>query len=203
MNNELFSFISGENIERGGLTILYLILSLLALFIARYFKNKADINKKANKDSDTSILLSYVESIVDMAVRATNQTFVDDLKEQEDFTEEDHETAFDMTMEQIKNVLAPELVSKLEGTIGDFNEYLEMLIENKVSANKSFTLCQLEDTDEDDEDEDCYEDDSLNDDDVEYEFEFDVPEGSNDEVNLSDIKIDTEALPIEEEKEDK
>lgn len=154
--NEIFSFVSGENIVNGGLTILCLLISLAAIFIARFFKNKADLLKKDRNNSEISSILLFIENVVDSAVKATNQTFVDDLKESGEFNSDSWKEAFDLTKKQIESVITTDLRLRLENVIFDFNDYIEMLIENKVALNN---LINKENKISSNNKEDCYEED--------------------------------------------
>ena len=60
---------------------------------------------------------------------------MDDLKESGEFNSDSWKEAFDLTKKQIESVITTDLRLRLENVIFDFNEYIEMLIENKVALN--------------------------------------------------------------------
>lgn len=102
-----------------------------------YISAKHDevINKQVNE-----ACIYWIDSLtklVDDAVVATNQTFVDALKKQGSFTEEKWNEAFDRTKTSVINSLSKVAIDTLKGAVGDLDVYLETLIQASVNKNKA------------------------------------------------------------------
>lgn len=80
--------------------------------------------------------LKMAEKTVTDCVIATNQTFVDALKNKEEFTQEACIEAFDKTYNAVRAILAGEAEEYISEAVGDIQVYLTNLIEVAVSENK-------------------------------------------------------------------
>jgi hypothetical protein len=69
-------------------------------------------------------------------VVATNQTYVDSLKEQGKFDAEAQKKAFSMTFEAVKATLTEEAEKYLQEVLGDLDIYIKNYIEAEVAYNK-------------------------------------------------------------------
>jgi len=70
-------------------------------------------------------------------VIATNQTYVNSLKEQNAFDAEAQKTAFNKTMNAVLEILSEDAKQYIIETTGDLNTYLTNLIEAEVNKNRS------------------------------------------------------------------
>lgn len=115
------------------------IIPLLAI-LTRYFikfidAKAAELNAKTNNE----IAQKYTKMIADTitsCVEATNQTYVDSLKQQGKFDEEAQEKAFYQTLNAVLAMLGEDAKNYINETTGDLNTYLRQLIESTVKANK-------------------------------------------------------------------
>ena len=69
-------------------------------------------------------------------VIATNQTYVNSLKEQNAFDAEAQKTAFNKTMNAVLEILSEDAKQYIIETTGDLNTYLTNLIEAEVNKNR-------------------------------------------------------------------
>lgn len=120
--------------------IFKVILIPLAGILVRYFVTfllaKRD-EAKAMTDSETA--KKYIDMLTDTVTRcviATNQTYVNALKEQGRFDEAAQKVAFDKTLNAIVEILSEDAKTYLRSITGDLNTYLVELIEAEVSKNK-------------------------------------------------------------------
>lgn len=77
-----------------------------------------------------------VEDTITKCVIATNQTYVEALKNKDLFDAEAQKTAFNMTFEAVKTLLSNEAIAYLTSMSGDVDKYLTTLIEAEANKNK-------------------------------------------------------------------
>ena len=100
------------------------------------------LNAKANEikaKTDNTVLKKYIDMLnetISTTVIAVNQTYVDSLKEQDIFTEEAQQKAFNKVLETVKSSLTEDAVSYLSEAIGDLESYIKNKIEEQVKINK-------------------------------------------------------------------
>ena len=100
------------------------------------------LNAKANEikaKTDNAVLKKYIDMLnetISTTVIAVNQTYVDSLKEQDIFTEEAQQKAFNKVLETVKSSLTEDAVIYLNEAIGDLDSYIKNKIEEQVKVNK-------------------------------------------------------------------
>lgn len=87
--------------------------------------------------------INSLAKLVDDAVVATNQTFVDALKSSGEFTEEKWNEAYEKTKKAVLNSLSENAISILKGAVGDLDIYLNTLIQASVKKNKNIVSQQV------------------------------------------------------------
>ena len=109
------------------------MLSALTTFVVIWIKAKsAELQKKINND----ILNKYVQMATDTitnCVIATNQTYVNSLKEQGKFDEAAQKEAFQRTYQAVLLILSDDAKEYLNNAFGDLNKYLQEKIESTVN----------------------------------------------------------------------
>ena len=109
------------------------MLSDLTTFVVIWIKAKsAELQKKTNND----ILNKYVQMATDTitnCVIATNQTYVNSLKEQGKFDEAAQKEAFQRTYQAVLLILSDDAKEYLNNAFGDLNKYLQEKIESTVN----------------------------------------------------------------------
>ena len=87
-------------------------------------------NEKANK------YIALVSQTITDCVIATNQTYVETLKQQGKFDAEAQKVAFQMTSKAVLDILSDDAKEYLSNIYGDLTTYVTQLIEAEVNRNK-------------------------------------------------------------------
>lgn len=112
------------------------LLGVLTVRLVTYINSKnIEIKTKVDSDLEKKYLDMLAETITN-CVLATNQTYVDALKEKNAFDAEAQKEAFRRTLESVKNVLSADALEYLSTTFGDINIYITQKIEAEVKNNK-------------------------------------------------------------------
>ena len=112
------------------------LLGVLTSYLIVFIRNKAQELKQITTND---LEKKYIELLQDTVIRcviATNQTYVEALKNQNAFTKEAQEKAFKMTYESIMVILNDEAKSYLSNAVGDLEVYITKLIEAQVKISK-------------------------------------------------------------------
>lgn len=113
------------------------LLGVLTVYIVKFIQAKsAEITNKVDHD----LVDKYVAMLaitIENCVIATNQTYVESLKQAGKFDAEAQKTAFNMTKNAVMAILSDEAKKYLESAVGDLNEYIAQQIEAAVNVNKA------------------------------------------------------------------
>lgn len=112
------------------------LLGILTTYLVKYIAAKRDA---IIAQSDNSLANKYIKMLADTittCVIATNQTYVDSLKEQGKFDEEAQKQAFNFTLDAVLAILGDEGQEYLAEIYGDLNTYIKQQIEVSVNKNK-------------------------------------------------------------------
>jgi hypothetical protein len=113
------------------------LLGVLTMYIIKFIQVKStEITNKVDND----LIDKYVAMLaitIENCVIATNQTYVESLKQAGKFDAEAQKTAFNMTKNAVMTILSDEAKKYLENAVGDLNEYITQQIEATVKVNKS------------------------------------------------------------------
>lgn len=120
------------------------LLGILTAYAVAFLKAKKEeilariaTNKTQEEKELTSKYLNMVEKTVTDCVMATNQTYVDSLKQEGKFDAEAQKTAFNKTLDAVLAILTDDAKEYLTQIFGDLNVYLTNLIESQVKINKA------------------------------------------------------------------
>lgn len=112
------------------------LLGILTTFLVTFIKKKiGEIQEK----SDNEVFNKYMEMLKDTVVEcviATNQTYVDALKDKDVFDEAAQQEAFKRTYNAVLEILGKDITDYLNNSMGDLNTYIIKLIEAQVNKNK-------------------------------------------------------------------
>jgi len=75
-------------------------------------------------------------NIINDCVTATNQTYVDSLKEQGKFDQEAQQLAFQQTLSAVYDILSDDIIDCLMESVGDLDKYISEKIEATVKDKK-------------------------------------------------------------------
>lgn len=108
------------------------LLGLISIYLVRYIKSLTEEAKVRVENEMADKYLNILGEIVSSCVMATNQTYVDALKEQNAFDKEAQKVAFEKTKDAILKLLTEECKKCLGEIVGDLNEYITAQIEAAV-----------------------------------------------------------------------
>lgn len=112
------------------------LLGILTTYLVKYLKQKSE---EIAANTDDKLTQKYTQLIMDTITKcviATNQTYVESLKNQGKFDKEAQEKAFNMTLSAVLAILSTDCQKFIELTYGDLNEYLRQQIEAQVNESK-------------------------------------------------------------------
>lgn len=105
------------------------LVSWLTTVVVSWLNSKIKDKKLARFASDLWIIMTN-------SVNTIQQTYVDSMKKQGKFTEENQKEAFNRALTIVKTQLTPELNSYIQEHFGDVEEYLRAQIESIIYQNK-------------------------------------------------------------------
>lgn len=118
------------------ITIIIPLLGILTVYIINCI-NK--YSKKLQSQTNSELMTKYIGTLNDIiitCVLATNQTYVNSLKEQNKFDLEAQKIAFEMTYQAVKDILSDETINILSMVYDDLDLYIKQQIESIVSMNR-------------------------------------------------------------------
>ena len=116
--------------------VAIIIITALGGAAIAYLKTKiSSINKNSSNELANHIRWE-VESAVENAVIAVNQTFVEELKKKNLFDKEAQEEAFNRALDGTLKALSQSTVEFINNTYGDITIWLKDKIEAAVNRNK-------------------------------------------------------------------
>lgn len=112
------------------------LLGILSTFLIEYIKiKKTELSAKTENELQQKYLDMLAQTI-ETCVIATNQTYVESLKDKQAFTKEAQLEAFQKTYDAVMNILSEEAKNYLNTAVGDLQLYIIQQIEASVNANK-------------------------------------------------------------------
>ena len=115
---------------------LALIIAALAGYLITYINKKKKALEVETDNEKTKAYLDMVEKTIVDCVNATNQTFVETLKKEGNFTKEAQEEAFNKTLQSVKAILSKNCLEYLSLITTDVNTYIYNKIEAEVKNAK-------------------------------------------------------------------
>ena len=112
------------------------LLGVLTCFLVNYIKAKtAELNTNNSNELLSKYLTMLSDTVCDCVI-ATNQTYVEALKNKNAFDAEAQKVAFEMTYNAVIKVLSAEATEYLTNIYGDLSVYITNMIEAEVNRNK-------------------------------------------------------------------
>ena len=115
------------------------LLAILTKYLVAWIQVKT---KELTDTKDNEMFTKYMtllsDTVIDCVV-ATNQTYVNTLKEQGRFDAEAQKEAFNKTYEAVMRILTDDAKKYLGEVLGDLDLYINTLIESQVSFQKQGT----------------------------------------------------------------
>lgn len=116
--------------------VLIPLLGLATKYLITFVNLKAEELKQKAELEKYNKYIDMLNTTITNVVTATNQTYVNTLKEQGKFDAEAQKEAFHRSYETIISILGEEAQRYLNAAIGDLNAYITNSIERQVSLNK-------------------------------------------------------------------
>jgi hypothetical protein len=113
------------------------LLGVLTAFFVKWVNAKSDEIKNNIDDATLRKYMDMLTQTISDCVIATNQTYVDNLKQQGKFDMEAQKIAFDLTSNAVLEILSTEAQVYLATAVGDLNAYITKKIEAEVNYNKA------------------------------------------------------------------
>lgn len=111
------------------------LATLLAMFGAFAHNKLQEWKQKVNNDKLKAVI-DKLDLIIQMAVEATNQTFVNDIKNGGKLTEEQKKEAFNQTLEAIMQMLSEQDKQDITEQFGDMSAYITNNVEAYIGSKK-------------------------------------------------------------------
>ena len=113
------------------------VLIICSKKLVSFIKAKED-EVTSNIDNESiSLAFNTLFDFVETAVVSTNQTIVDSLKNMDKFDKQSQIEAFNTTKNTILNSLSEQTINLIKSYVGDFDSYLDSLIQSSVNKHKS------------------------------------------------------------------
>lgn len=112
------------------------LLGILTAFLIQFINMKKDELKKKTDNELAHKYLDMLAQTVETCVIATNQTYVDSLKDKNAFDAEAQKEAFNITYNAVNDILNAEAKNYLANIVGDLQKYITEQIEAAVNVNK-------------------------------------------------------------------
>jgi hypothetical protein len=113
------------------------LLGILTTYLVKYIQAK---NEAFNAESDSALAKKYTDMLTDTittCVIATNQTYVETLKQQGSFDKTAQEAAFQETLTEVLKILNDDAKTYLKEAYGDLDAYIINMIEATVNEQKT------------------------------------------------------------------
>ena len=112
------------------------LLGVLTTFLVKWLQIKSsELQIKMDNDVANKYMDMLTNTITE-CVLATNQTYVEALKQQNKFDAEAQKIAFDKTSEAVMRILTEDAKKYLESAVGDLELFIRQKIEAEVNLNK-------------------------------------------------------------------
>lgn len=112
------------------------LLGVLTTFLVKWLQIKSsELQIKMDNDVANKYMDMLTNTITE-CVLATNQTYVEALKQQNKFDLEAQKIAFDKTSEAVMAILTEDAKEYLESAVGDLELFIRQKIEAEVNLNK-------------------------------------------------------------------
>lgn len=112
------------------------LLGVLTTFLVKWLQIKSsELQIKMDNDVADKYMDMLTNTITE-CVLATNQTYVETLKQQNKFDAEAQKIAFEKTSEAVMTILTEDAKEYLESAVGDLELFIKQKIEAEVNLNK-------------------------------------------------------------------
>ncbi len=112
------------------------LLGVLTTFLVKFINNKSSEIKSKTENELIINYINLLNNTISECVIATNQTYVNYLKQEGKFDINAQKEAFRLTYEAVLNILNEESKIYLKQAFGDLTNYIKQQIEDEVNLHK-------------------------------------------------------------------
>lgn len=112
------------------------LLGILAGFLIDWLKSKSKEIKATINNEKVLEYFNILEDTIITCVQATNQTYVEELKDKQAFDKEAQAAALQATYDSVIKILSDEAKNCLSMLVGDLESYIKNKIEQQVNILK-------------------------------------------------------------------
>ena len=112
------------------------LLGVLTTYLVLFIRRKSE---QLKQETDNELYEKYMDMLTETIVNcviATNQTYVDALKDKHAFDKEAQIEAFNMTYQAVCDILSTDAMIYLNEAIGDLDSFIKQMIEAQVKIHK-------------------------------------------------------------------
>lgn len=113
------------------------LLGVLTTYLVMFIKSKSEALQKETDNELYKKYIALLDETITKCVIATNQTYVEALKDRNAFDSIAQKEAFKKTYDNIMAILSVDAQKYLSEAVGDLQAYITNAIEAQVSGNKS------------------------------------------------------------------
>lgn len=117
-------------------TLVIPLLGILVTAAVRAINIRKEQLLQETESAKKQKYISMLADIISECVTATNQTYVDELKQGDAFTKEAQKQALKKTFDNVFTILSEDAKVGLQEIYGDLNEYVLAKIESEIGNNK-------------------------------------------------------------------
>lgn len=112
------------------------LLGVLTTFIIVFIRKKTgELQELTDNETYRKYMEMLRDTVIDCVI-ATNQTYVEALKNKNAFDKQAQEEAFKLSYNAVMEILSDDAKEYLNSAVGDLNVYVTKLIEAQVKLNK-------------------------------------------------------------------
>ena len=112
------------------------LLGILTKMLVDFLKTKSQEAKNKAENTIANKYIDMLTNTITSCVLATNQTYVESLKNAGEFTKEAQKEAFNKTYANVMEILSDDCKTYLTEVFGDLETYITNKIEAEVKTNK-------------------------------------------------------------------
>lgn len=112
------------------------LLGIVTTYIVKLVNKKMTEIDVSVDNELASKYIAMLDKTISECVLATNQTYVESLKNKGEFTTEAQKEAFEKTFNTVVEILGDDAIEYLREAVGDLTVYIENKIEAEVKLNK-------------------------------------------------------------------
>lgn len=113
------------------------LLAILTKYITAWIEIKINEMTESKNDATFTKYMRLLQDTVISCVIATNQTYVETLKAQGKFDAEAQKEALKKTYDAVMAILTEDAINYLKEALGDFDAYVNTMIESQVNMQKT------------------------------------------------------------------